>query len=481
MSSTIKKNFIYNLLLTISGYLFTFLTFPYVSRVLGVDNIGTFNFVDSIINYFILFSMLGVSTVGIREIAKNKNNKEELENTFRDIFLLNFIFTIIALIILVALIIFIPKFQNLSTLFYIGIIKLLFNFCLIEWFFTGIENFKFITIRSTIIKLVYVILVFIFVKEKVDLKLYYFLTCLIICINAVFNWYYLLKFIKFQIIGFNYKKYIRSVSIFGIYIILTSFYTTFNIVYLGFSTTEEEVGYYSTVTKLFAVLLSVYTAFTGVMMPRMTSLINDKKYNEFRENIAKSFNLLMLFSFPIIVFSIVFTKQIILFLFGEQYLGAVLPMQIVMPLLLVIGIEQILVIQVLMPLKKDNVIMWNSLIGAVFGVFLNVIFVYYFQSIGSALVWLFCEILILVLSLAHAKKYIEFQFPYIDLLRQFIYTIPIVLIIYFFSINIELSNLLVLIVGGLIVFIYYLCLDIIILKNSLLISILNDLKYKIFK
>lgn len=473
MSHSIKKNFAYNLVLTLSGYIFAFIIFPYVARVLGVEKVGAVNFVDSIINYFVLFSMLGVSAVGIREVAKHKDNQIELENSFRDIFLLNLFFTIFTFIVLIILIFTVPDFNRYSNLFYIGLIKLLFNFCLVEWFFTGSENFKYITIRSTIIKAIYVVSVLVFVREKEDYNIYYFLTCTVIAVNAIFNWTYILKIIKLRVKGFNYKRYIRSISIFGFYMILTSMYVNFNVAYLGFVSGQAEVGYYTTATKLYSILLSIFSAFTGVMLPRMTSLILENKYDEFAENIQTSFSLLILFSFPLIIFTVIFARQIILLLAGPGYEGSVIPMQIVMPLLIVIGLEQILVLQVLMPLKKDKIIMWNSFFGALLGIVLNIILVHYFRSIGSAIVWLCCEFFILILSLHYAKKSIELNFPYLELLKQILFAIPIILFSVFIKHKFE--NLPGLIIGVTAIYIYYIVIGIWFLKNKILVRLYNTI------
>ena len=48
--------------------------FPYVSRVLGVEYVGLVNFVDNTVNYFLLFATMGMSILGIREIAAVKND-----------------------------------------------------------------------------------------------------------------------------------------------------------------------------------------------------------------------------------------------------------------------------------------------------------------------------------------------------------------------------------------------------------------------
>ena len=109
--ASIKQNFVYNALLTISGYIFPLMVFPYVSRVLGVTNMGACNFVDSIVDYFTIISMMGMNTLGIREIAKVRNNQQQLNKVFSELYSLNTISTIIAVGILYMPICYIPKFQ----------------------------------------------------------------------------------------------------------------------------------------------------------------------------------------------------------------------------------------------------------------------------------------------------------------------------------------------------------------------------------
>ena len=172
MSNSIRVNFLYSAILTVSNYFFPFITYPYVSRVLGVEKIGICNFVDGIIHYFILFSMLGIVSVGIREIAKNRNDTQKINRAFSTLFLLNTISTTIVLAILISCIFFIPKFYIYKELMLIGVLKLISNYLLIEWLYKGLENFKLITQRTIIIKIVYVISIFVFVQNESDFIVY---------------------------------------------------------------------------------------------------------------------------------------------------------------------------------------------------------------------------------------------------------------------------------------------------------------------
>ena len=124
---SLKKNIGYNSLLTLSNYIIPIIVFPYVSRILGVKNFGVFSFIDSILNYYVLFSMLGITTLGIREISKSKFNFQERNNVFSNLFVLNLISTTIVLVLFFASIFFIPKFFLYRNLLYIGSAKILFN------------------------------------------------------------------------------------------------------------------------------------------------------------------------------------------------------------------------------------------------------------------------------------------------------------------------------------------------------------------
>ena len=93
---SLKKNFFYSALLTLANYIFPLITYPYVSRVLGVTNIGICNFVDNIVNWFIVFSTMGISVLGVREIASVRSGKEERGKGFSSLLALNGLTTLAA-------------------------------------------------------------------------------------------------------------------------------------------------------------------------------------------------------------------------------------------------------------------------------------------------------------------------------------------------------------------------------------------------
>lgn len=469
---SIKKNILYSSVLTVSNFLFPLLVYPYISRVLGATNIGICNFVDSIINYFILFSMMGISTIGIREIAKTKGDDFQLSKTFSSLLMLNIISTVIVLIVLLLAVWLVPDLQKHREMMYIGALKLIFNCLLIEWFYKGLENFKFITQRTILVRLIYVVLVFICVRDKDDYDIYYLLTVLTIVFNALINIFYSRKFIYVTWKGISMFPYLRSFFILGIYALLTSMYTSFNVAYLGFVAGETEVGYYTTAVKLYTVLISLFSAFTGVMMPRMSSLIAEGKYDDFKRLTDKSIDVLLTFVMPIIVFSMAFTPQIIAIISGPGYEAAITPMRIIVPLLLIIGYEQIIIIQILTPLKKDKAILINSALGGLVGILMNLLLVSNYHSIGSAIVWVTAEITVLCSGQYFVTKFVRTKFPFRKVGTQLILSFPIIGICYIISLlNTHVFQIVT--IGFCSIMVYYFIINIFILKNEIIVSLIN--------
>lgn len=471
----LKKNIYYNSLLTIANYIFPLIVFPYVTRVLGAEKYGIYNFVDSVINYYIMFATMGITTVGIREIARTKNNKNELNKTFSSLFILNAISTIIILIIFTLSIFFVNQFKEQKSIFFIGSAKIIFNLFLIEWLFIGTGNFKFITIRSIIIKFFYVISVFIFVRQENDYGIYYFLTVSSVGINAFINWFYRRKITSFSLKRPILKPYLNSFFILGARSFLISMYTTFNVVYLGFIGGNAEVGYYTAATKIQGILLSLYSAYSSVIMPHISFLISQDKQKEIKNLINKSFEALYIFCIPIIYLSTILAPDIINILSGPNYKGAVLPLRIVMPLILIIGMEQILIVQILTPLKKDKAILINTILGALAGIISNMLLVGRFKSIGSSIVWCNSELIVLLSAIYFVNKNTDIQINFKKLFFQIIIGLPYLLISLFSTIIFK-SPLITIMTSSCLSLLYFYFIQVKIMKNKFAISLIKEIK-----
>jgi O-antigen/teichoic acid export membrane protein len=474
---SIKKNFFYSSILTTANYIVPLITFPYVSRVLGATNIGICNFVDSVINYFVIFSMLGISTIGIREIAACKGDRLQLSKTFSSLLSINIFTTVALLAVLIAATFLVPKFADYKQMLFVGSFKLVYNCFLIEWFFRGLEDFKYITVRTIAVRLIYVIAVFVFVRKADDYIYYYILTTAVVVINAVINLAYSHKFAHFSFKDLSLKPLIKPLFILGIYNVLLSMYTSFNVVYLGFVGGDTQVGYYTTATKIHSIILSLYTAFTGVMLPRMSALLSEKKEDEFRSLIHKSFELLFCFAIPIILYSVVFAHEIITLISGTGYEPAVPCLRIILPLILIIGYEQILVTQTLVPMKLDKAILINSIVGAVVGLVGNILLVNTFYAEGSSWTWVLSEIAVLISAQYFVSKYTGIKFQVGTLTKHLLLGAPVCIAFLFISQS-SLQIYSKLIVSVIVLLMYYYIGFYYILKVPVVINVVNSVRKK---
>ena len=176
-------------------------------------------------------------------------------------------------------------------------------------------------------------------------------------LNALINQLYIRRFVRIRWRDIQLFKYLKQNVTLGIYTLMTSMYLTFNVMYLGLVSNNTEVGYYTTAFKLYSVVLGFFTAFTNVMLPRMSSLLANGEKDRFQELVNRSFSMMATCCIPLILCSMILAPQIIYILSGPGYEGAILPMRIIMPAAFAVGMAQVLAIQVLMPMKKDKVLL----------------------------------------------------------------------------------------------------------------------------
>ena len=194
--------------------------------------------------------------------------------------------------------------------------------------------------------------------------------------------------------------------------LLTNVYTYLNPVWLGFVTGTDEVGYFTTATKLHTIIMAVLLSFTNILFPRVSYLLAEGKKEEFWDKITISFDAIFLFAFPTIVFLVTIGPDLLHLIVGDGFEGSYTPLRIISPLVLIIGIEQILIIQILLAMHQDTTVLYNSFIGALVAIVLNVLVTSQLGASGSAIVWLVAESVILILSAWSVFKKYKYVMPY---------------------------------------------------------------------
>lgn len=396
---SIKNNFIMNALLTISSFIFPLITFPYISRILSPEGIGKVSFANSVVAYFALFAQLGIPTYGVRACAKVRDNKKELSRTVQEIFVINIIMTITTYIVFGITLSCVPRLQADKQLLLIISSTMLFNAVGMDWLYRGLEKYTYITSRSILFKFIAIFLMFALIHQKSDYIAYGWICIFASSASNVCNLINVHRYIEIKPVGmYNFRRHLKPIMIFFAMSCATTIYTNLDTVMLGFIRTDMDVGYYNAAVKVKSVLLGVVTSLGTVLLPRASYYVEHHETNEFQRITRKAIDFVILIAIPLTCYFILYAQEGIMFLSGNAYMPAVLPMQIIMPTILFIGLTNIMGIQILVPLGREKIVLYSEIAGAIVDLIFNILLIPRLASIGAAIGTLMAEIVVWIVQ-----------------------------------------------------------------------------------
>ena len=411
MAKSIKRNFLYNILLNISKVIFPLITAPYVSRVLEPDGVGLFNFANTYANWFALFAALGIPYYGIREIAKIREDKEKQKVFISEIISISIISTLVFTSILLLTLFFVPQLKDNYIVFLIASIVLYFTPIRVEWFFSGKEEFGYITIRSLVIKSISVILLFVLVRNKDDLIIYVTIYAISIVANDLWNFVKIYRSGVHPYFTLAVGKHVKPLFVLLSSSLAISIYALIDTLLLGFLRDYTEVGYYNSATHLSRAFIPIVTSMSAVMLPRITQYRVEKKWDEIDKLINKSFSLIGFLSFPISFGIISIAPVFVPFFFGEMFYGAILPLQVFVITVIIVGFNNLTGIQILLGMGLDKQFLYSIVAGTVSSFFSNMILIPIWGAVGAALSSVIAEsvVLITMVRFIYVKTPIRFK------------------------------------------------------------------------
>ena len=427
-----KKNYIYNLILSVFNILFPILSFPYASRTLGPIGIGKVQFISSFTQYFVMIASLGIPVYGAREIAKLKGKNVLQSKVFSELLSIALIMSLLMTVFYLAIIYVFPFFTVDKHLYVIAAISIFFNFSSIDWLYLGLEEFKMIALRSVAIKVLSLVFLYLMVKSKGDVTIY---LCLIIfsgLANSIINFLVIGKRVTFSIIDLNLKQHISPMLlIFGMSV-ATSLYTVLDVVLLGFLSDEKAVGLYTAAVKLTKIIIPFLTSLGAVLTPSIVKHFADKNYDDIQVLLNKAFHFTVFFSIPSFMGLVLLAPEFILIFSGKEFIDGVLGMQILAILPVSIGFASIWGFLILNPSSRDKEVLYAVIAGMVTCVLLNFLLVPTFRQNGAAVANVGTEFVVLGGFMYYVKKHYQFNFPWKLLIRALVSSllfIPLVIFI----------------------------------------------------
>ena len=478
--NSVAKNYIYNLTYQILVLILPLITTPYISRVLGAEGTGIYSYTISITTYFILFGTLGISMYAQREIAYVQDKVKERSKIFWEIIVVRFITLSLSMILF-----YLTYARNgeYSMYYRILLLEILANCFDISPFFQGMEEFKKIIVRNLIVKMVSIISVFLFIKTENDTNIYLLIYALSTFLGNISLWFYLPKYIyKVPFKELQLLKHIRPTIVLFVPQVATQIYTVLDKTMIGNMVADKaEVGYYEQSQKIVKMLLTIVTSLGTVMLPRIANKFANGKKEEIKENIYQSFEFVYFLAIPLTCGVISVAPIFISLFLGQAFEKSSILTSIISPIILIIGLSNVIGTQYLLPTKKQKQFTISVVAGAFCNLILNGMLIPRLLSIGAAIATLLAESVVTLVQFYMIRN----EFSIIKILKKskdyWLAGIGM-LILNFLCQKLLLTNvkpviqLFILVgLGG----ITYITILIIILKNKYMIECLTKLKEKI--
>ncbi len=407
---SIKTSAVLNMIKTVMGVIFPLITFPYASRILQPAGLGKITFANAVVSYFSMIAALGINMYGVREVAKLRNDRAALTKFTKEIFTINMISTMAACILLGLAILFLPHFAEYRNLLIVCGTAMLFIPVGMDWLYTGLEEFAYIVLRSLAFQVISLILLFIFVRTKDDYLKYAAVGVISSVGINVCNFIHARKFILFNMkTDRELRSHLRPIFTLFFMSVAVSIYTVLDTTMLGFIAGDEQVGLYTAATRLNRVVVSVISAATAVLLPRLSFYISQNNSRQFFELSEKGLNLIILLSLPCAVGLSLIARPVIFLLCGSQYEAAVPIMKIMNPIIVAISLSGLIGVQIFIPLGKEKVTFFSVVLGAMINFCLNIIFIPRRGALGAGIATVCAECFVSFFQFAYAHTYFDLK------------------------------------------------------------------------
>lgn len=434
---SLKTNVAMNVIRTISTMIFPLITFPYTARILGPEGTGKISFANSFVSYFVLLAAVGIPMYGIREIARVRDDKDKLSRTAQELFGIHICTSLLSFIAFIVLIFLNGKISEEKTLFFIVSFSIILTAMGMDWLYQGLEEYKYITIRSIIFSTISTISIFVFIHNKEDYIISAAIGVFAALGSSIVNFYKARKIVFAKTIEKrNYKQHFKPLIKVYIMNFVISLYVQLDTVMLGFLSSSANVGYYASAMKLTKMLLALVTSLGVVLLPRLSYHVAKGNKMEFANLLEKSLTIILFTCIPVVTGLILTSEDIIMVFAGEQYMPAAKAIVITAPVILMIGLSNIFGIQILYPLGKDNKVTFAVTLGAITSIITNLVLIPKLAHIGAAIATLTAETVVTAIMILIVRRTYAIKFPLSNLYKFIIATSLMTLVLLVIKYNI---------------------------------------------
>ena len=379
MHQTVRSNVIVNLIRTITMTILSFVTFPYVCRILGDQAFGLYSWAVSFVYYFLVIARISIPNIAVREIVKVKDDKEKLSQKVHEFFIIQAITTLLSFGLMTLILLTVPAFKNGLTQSVVFILSLNFltGVLSFEWLFTAFEKHTYMAIRSIIIATIVDILIFAFIRHPEHLPLYAFFAVSTTILTVISNLVYLPSVVKLQKPReLNFKQYIPTIRIMFIISIMAAIYDKTDTFILGLiDESKASVGSYAVGMKGVEIVIGVITALSTVFIPRATAYYEAKDARQFKNINIYASNIALFVTLPAVVLMICLSEPLTKLIGGQNgYAHSNMVLIALASLMITFSICNIIYTQILIPMKREKTYLYTITFGAVLNIMFSLLF-----------------------------------------------------------------------------------------------------------
>lgn len=409
---SLKKNFLYQTLYQVLIVILPLITAPYVARVLGVDNSGVYSFANTISNYFVVFGMLGLEQYGNRCIAKVRDNKEEMNKTFSELLVVHILVSLFAIAFyFIYCFVFTAEYRGIFLLQGFYVVSVLFD---VNWFFFGIEKFKLTVTRNTVIKILTVIATFLFVNSREDLEIYTFILSFSMFLSQLAIWPMLRKYVKFTKVEFSdLKKHWKPLFVLFVAVIAANLNRMIDKAMLGWFDKMSDLGCYDYADRIIRIPLSLIAALGTVMLSKMSNLFARGERKESDEILDVSACLVLILSVGMGFGIAAIAPEFVILFLGEEYEETILLLTILSLSIPLVGWNNYVRTQILIPKEMDIIYTRAVTIGAIVNIMINSVLIYFIGAKGASIATVISYAVILIIQIMPLIKELKGTIKYV--------------------------------------------------------------------
>ena len=402
------QNSVYNVIYKLLDALFPLVSAAYLGRVLMSDGVGKVAYAQNIAQYFVLAASLGIPNYGIREIARRRKDEEQTKELFSSLFFINLISTLICTALYYALILNLPYFSSRKMISLAAGLLIIFNAFNVDWFYQGQEAFKYIAIRSFVVKVISLAAIFVFIRSSEDYVRYMLVIVLTTGANYIINMLQLRKFgIRLTCHGIKILPHMKPIFIMLGTTVAIELYTMLDTAMLGLLCDEKNVGYYTNAMKVVKIIITVITAIGGTLLPHLSQYHMEGDDESCGRIVSRVFEIMLFLFLPCCVGLMLTADDLMVVMFGESFAPAGETLRIAALLTLALGFSNLFGTQVLLTFGEEKKLLFCTIVGAVSNVCLNFSMIPRFAQNGAAAASVISEALVTVCCVCFSVKHIQ--------------------------------------------------------------------------